>query len=357
LDAELRISLGDRSYSISIAPGAWRQLPLFLESSDRKGKLLVVTDDRVGPLYEDRLGAILKQAGFAADFYRIPEGEVSKSFSEIERLERTMSSSGFDRDSLVLAMGGGVVGDLAGFAASVYLRGVLYVQLPTSLLAMVDSSVGGKTGINIPEGKNLVGTFYQPGAVYIDTETLSTLDERDWYSGMAEVIKIALSLDPELFEYLMEFQDLGPSGGVDPVRVIHAACRRKAEVVEADETETGLRRVLNFGHTIAHALEAACGYGKIRHGEAVALGMKAALTVSASMTGLPESQLTRAMDLLSRIPVPAIDVGDDLYQYIIRDKKSSEGSVTAVLLESIGTVKFVPLPNPSILVEALLSSQ
>ncbi|MFV1956833.1 MAG: 3-dehydroquinate synthase, partial [bacterium] len=213
MEAELKVSLGDRSYPIFLEPGVWRLLPLFLKSSDRKGKLLVVTDDRVGPLYEDRLGAILAQAGLAAEFHRIPEGEVSKSFSEIERLVRFMSGAGFDRDSSLLAMGGGVVGDLAGFAASVYLRGVLYVQLPTSLLAMVDSSVGGKTGINIPEGKNLVGTFYQPGAVYIDTETLSTLDERDWYSGMAEVIKIALSLDPELFEYLMEFQDLGPSGG------------------------------------------------------------------------------------------------------------------------------------------------
>jgi len=191
--------------------------------------------------------------------------------------------------------------------------------------------------------------------VYIDTETLSTLDERDWYSGMAEVIKIALSLDPELFEYLMEFQDLGLSGGVDPVRVIRAACRRKAEIVEADETETGLRRVLNFGHTVAHALEASSGYGKIRHGEAVVLGMKAALAVSARMTGFPEDQFTRAMDLLSRVPVPAVDLGDDLYQYIIRDKKGSGGSVTAVLLESIGTAKFVPLPDPSILVEALLT--
>ncbi|MFV2082850.1 MAG: hypothetical protein ACC669_13450, partial [bacterium] len=160
---------------------------------------------------------------------------------------------------------------------------------------------------------------------------------------------------PELFEYLMEFQDLGPSGGVDPERVILAACRRKAEIVEADEIETGLRRVLNFGHTIAHAVEAASGYGKIRHGEAVILGMKAALAVSARMTGLPEGQFTRAMDLLSRVPVPAIDLGDDLYKYIIRDKKSCGGSVTTVLLESIGTAKFIPLPDPGILVEALLS--
>lgn len=356
MEADLKVSLGARSYTITAGPGAWGQLSRYLVGMDLKGKLLVVTDDRVGPLYSDRLSGILEQAGLAADFHKIPEGEKSKSFAEIERLLRAMSEAGFDRDTVVLAMGGGVVGDLAGFAASIYLRGVLYIQLPTSLLAMVDSSVGGKTGINIPEGKNLVGTFHQPTAVYIDTETLSTLDERDWYSGMAEVIKIALSLDPELFEYLMDFQDLGPSGGVDPERIIRTACRRKAEVVEADETETGSRKVLNFGHTLAHAFEASGGYDKIKHGEAVILGMKAALVVSSKMAGLRQDQLQRAMELVSRIPVPSIDVGDDLLQYLVRDKKSTEGSVTAVLLAGIGSAKFMTLPDPAVLVDALSSS-
>ncbi len=349
----IEIDLADRSYTIHIQDGAWDRLPDFLNSYPVQGKIMVITDERVGDLYADRL--LGKISGSADEIYlhRIPEGEGSKQFSFLEGLCRHMARSGLERDSLVLALGGGVVGDLTGLAASVYLRGIDFVQVPTSLLAMVDSSVGGKTGINIPEGKNLVGTFHQPVAVFIDPSVLSTLDIREWNSGMAEVIKIALTLDPQLFDYLEQLVDLGPRGKVDPARIISAACARKAEIIRQDERELGLRQALNFGHTLAHALEGSLGYGTLMHGEAVVLGMMAALALSRRVVGLPEDQYRRAMQVLDRIPVPATDLPEDLLDYLWRDKKSRGGAITAVLLEDVGRYALKTLDRPEELVDAL----
>jgi len=352
LEADLKIHLGERSYRIMVSPDAWDQLPGFLDKENISGKLLVVTDDRVGSLYSSSLAGVLEGTGRRARFHTIPQGEESKSFFEIERLCRSMSENGFDRKSVILAMGGGVVGDLAGLAASVYLRGVTYIQLPTTLLAMVDSSVGGKTGINIPEGKNLVGTFYQPAMVCVNTRTLETLEARDWYSGMAEVVKIALTSDPVLFGYLEGFNEIGPDAGIEPTRIIKAACMKKALVVEEDERESGQRRVLNFGHTLGHALEASAGFGGLRHGEAVALGMKASLELSRRQAGLPEDQFKRAMEVIDRIPTPQFDSLDGLSEFILRDKKSSGGAVTIVLIEGIGIPRLVPLNDPGALLDA-----
>jgi 3-dehydroquinate synthase len=222
---------------------------------------------------------------------------------------------------------------------------------------MVDSSTGGKTGINLPEGKNLVGTFYQPEAVIADTDTLKTLDIRDWYSGMAEVIKISLTLDPELFDYLEKVEDLGPEGGVDTQRIVDASCRRKAEVVAVDEKEAGPRVVLNFGHTLAHALESSEGYGEIRHGEAVAIGMRAALSLSKKICGLDEAQYKRAMAVIEKIPVPDVGLDQNLEQFLSRDKKRVGGRVQSVLLEEIGKYRIVQLDDPGILVAALQSEE
>jgi 3-dehydroquinate synthase len=220
---------------------------------------------------------------------------------------------------------------------------------------MVDSSTGGKTGINIPEGKNQVGTFYQPEAVIADTDTLKTLEPRDWYSGMAEVVKISLTLDPELFAYLEKVKDLGPEGGVDIQYVVEAACRRKAEVISIDEKEAGPRLVLNFGHTLAHALESSMGLGEIRHGEAVAIGMKAALSLSKQLCGLNETQYNRAMKVVDKIPAPVVDYDQDLERFLSRDKKMVGGRVQSVLLEEIGKCRIVQLDDPRVL-EATLQS-
>jgi len=353
LTRTLTVPLPGRSYDIRIGPDVWEDLPRFLGEGVYGNRVMLVADERVFGLYGKQMIRLLERSGQNVSVHEVPEGEGSKSFAEIERLCREMARLGLERGSVVAALGGGVVGDLAGLASSLYLRGIDVVQLPTSLLAMVDSSVGGKTGINIPEGKNLVGTFHQPAAVFANTAALETLDLRDWYSGMAEVIKIALTLDPELFQYLEGLEDLGPSGGVDPVRVIEAACVGKADVVLEDERESGLRRVLNFGHTIAHALEATQGYGVLRHGEAVALGMKAALTLSKDRTVLGARQCSRAMTVVGRIPVPEVSISRDLTEYMTRDKKTVDGKVTAVLINDIGRPEMVLLEEPEELTQAL----
>jgi 3-dehydroquinate synthase len=217
----------------------------------------------------------------------------------------------------------------------------------------VDSSVGGKTGINIPEGKNLVGSFYQPEGVFADTAVLSTLEERDWYSGVAEAVKMAVTLDRGFFEEIREAGDLSPGGDLDAARVVAESCRIKAWVVEQDELESDLRKVLNFGHTMAHALEVSLGYGKIRHGEAVVLGMRAALYLSRERCGLADDSYHQAMELLDRIPVPVVAFAEDLAGHMTRDKKALGGKVQAVLISDIGKYHFEALEDTSELVTAL----
>jgi 3-dehydroquinate synthase len=350
---KIRVDLGERSYPIVVGSGAWGRIKEHLEGRTPSGTALV-TDDRVGSLYGDTLLQVLSGADPNPLVITVPQGENSKSFDQLEYICRKMAKAGIEREGLVLALGGGVVGDLAGLAASTYLRGIRLIQVPTTLLSMVDSSVGGKTGINIPEGKNLVGTFFQPEAVFADVESLRTLDDRDWYSGLAEAVKIAITLDTDLFEYLESARDLGPGGGIDISRVILAACLRKADVVRRDEKEEGIRRVLNFGHTIAHGFEAALGYGEIRHGEAVALGMKAALRLSQDACGLSREHFERAMALLERIPVPEVNMHPkEIEPFLKRDKKSVGGTVQAVLVSAIGKSEFLPLMEPDLLLSAL----
>ena len=351
--SEIQVQLGDRSYPIHIGSGAWSILEDYLLNWTGNGKCMLVTDEKVYSIYSGRIDAMAQVLDPPAEIYITPEGETSKSFERLEDLVRAMAQQGLDRGSLIVAMGGGVVGDLAGLAASIFLRGIKVVQVPTTLLSMVDSSTGGKTGINIPEGKNQVGTFYQPEAVIADTDSLKTLEPRDWYSGMAEVVKISLTLDRELFAYLEEVQDLSPGGGIDVQRIVEAACRRKAEVIAIDEKESGPRLVLNFGHTLAHALESSVGLGEIRHGEAVAIGMKAALSLSRKICELDEAQYKRALAVIERIPVPDVRLDKDLERFLSRDKKRVGGRVQSVLLEEIGKCRIVQLNDPRLLVAAL----
>ncbi len=351
----IQVQLDDRSYPIHIGSGALDILEKMLSPRSNGSSVMLVTEERVHSLYADRIEKIIRTLDPPAEVYITPEGEDSKSFHQLEDLCRTLAQRGMDRDSMIIAFGGGVVGDLAGFAASIFLRGIKVIQVPTTLLSMVDSSTGGKTGINLPEGKNQVGTFYQPEAVFADTDTLGTLDTRDWYSGMAEVIKISLTLDPDLFQYLEGVRDLGQQGGIDTKRIVAAACSRKAEVISIDEKEAGPRLVLNFGHTLAHALESAEGYGQIRHGEAVLLGMKAAVALSREMCGLADEAFGRAMKLLDKVPAPEVRLGRELERFMNRDKKRIGGRVQAVLLEDIGKCRVVQLEDPHALVAALQS--
>ena len=350
----VHVELGERSYSIHIGDGAWDLLQENLRGWNSAGKVMVVTDERVHSIYGHRIEGLTKALKSPSTVV-VPQGEGSKSFSRLEDLCRKMAGAGLDRGSLVVALGGGVVGDLAGLAASIYLRGVSVIQVPTTLLSMVDSSTGGKTGINLPEGKNQVGTFHQPQAVYANTDVLSTLESRDWYSGMAEIVKISLTLDPVLFAYLEKMDDLGPGRGVDTQYIVEAACRQKAEVISIDEKEAGPRLVLNFGHTLAHALESSTGLGEIRHGEAVTIGMKAALSLSRKICGLDETSYKKAMAVVEKIPVPDIGLEKDMEQFLARDKKRIDGRVRCILLEDIGRCRVAFLDDPGDLVKALAS--
>ena len=352
----VNVELGERSYSIHIGGGVWELLQEYLRRWNSTAKIMVVTDNRVHSIYGHRIEELAGAPMSPATVVVVPEGEGSKSFDHLENLCRKMVSAGLDRSSQVVAVGGGVVGDLAGLAASIFLRGVSVIQVPTTLLSMVDSSTGGKTGINLPEGKNQVGTFHQPQAVYADTDVLRTLELRDWYSGMAEIVKISLTLDQELFAYLEKVNDLGPEGGVDTQFIVEAACRRKAEVISIDEKEAGPRLVLNFGHTLAHALESSMGLGEIRHGEAVAIGMKAALSLSRKICGLDEAIYRRALAVVEKIPVPDIGLDKDIEGFLARDKKRMDGRVRCVLLENIGRCRVAFLDDPGDLVKTLTSS-
>lgn len=352
----VRVELGERSYSIHIGNGAWKLVEEHLREWNPASRVLMVTDERVYSIYGHRIEELIKAPKIPASIVVVPEGEESKSFSRLKDLCRKMAGVGLDRSSLVVALGGGVVGDLAGLAASIYLRGVSVIQVPTTLLSMVDSSTGGKTGINLPEGKNQVGTFHQPQAVYADTDVLKTMESRDWFSGMAEVVKIALTLDPELFAYLENVNDLGPAGAIDAQLIVEAACRRKAEVISIDEKEAGPRLVLNFGHTLAHAIESSMGSDEIRHGEAVAIGMKAALSLSRKICNLEEIPYRKALAIVERIPVSDIRPDRNIEQFLARDKKRMGGRLRCVLLEDIGRCLVTFLENPVDLVEALSSA-
>ena len=313
-------------------------------------RALVVTDETVGPLYLDRVRAALEGAGWSVESFAVPAGEASKRLEQLEAVLDWALALGIDRATPVLALGGGVVGDLAGFAAATLLRGLPLVHLPTTVIAQVDSAIGGKTGINHRAGKNLVGAFHQPHLVLADPATLATLDERDLRSGLAEVVKHGLIADAGLVGRLeREWDDLLARGPA-LARVVRDAASVKALIVSEDEFETGDRALLNFGHTFGHAVERAAGYGAVTHGEAVAIGMRAALHLSASLAEggavgdtLP-APFDRADALVARLAPPALDPAisdDDLTHAMRTDKKRTAQGLRFVVLDDIGRARLV----------------
>lgn len=335
----VRVDLGPRSYTVHFRSLA--SVPTLLEEAGLSpGRCLLVTDENVAAHYRTPLRERLSRAGWTVRPVVLPPGEGSKSKQHLHRLYNTALEWGIDRQTPVLALGGGVIGDLAGFAAATLLRGLPLVQLPTSLLAQVDASVGGKTAINHTTGKNLIGAFYQPDLVCAAPTTLDTLPMREYTSGMAEVVKHALIKDPTLFEQLE--QHLVPVFSYkDRDRVstiIERAVGVKAEVVAADEREEGHRAILNFGHTVGHALERVAGYGEFTHGEAVAVGMRAGLYLSHQRH--PDALDRDRLDHVIRaIPVEsdpsAVDF-DALYTAMSTDKKNKDGTIRFVLLRRLG---------------------
>lgn len=337
---KIGVHLGEHSYEIQIGGRALEAMEAFVRSSGFSKKALVVSDAAVGKIYGKKILASLGKAGLEAQIYIVAPGEPSKSLAAAEGIYTEAIRRGLDRNAAIFALGGGVVGDLTGFVAATYLRGVPFIQIPTSLLAQVDSSVGGKVAVNHPLGKNLIGAFYQPRAVFIDPAMLQSLPEREIYTGLAEVVKYGLIDDGAFFEELERGAERILHLDLDAMAdIIARSCEIKAKVVGQDEKETGLRMILNFGHTIAHAIESDTGYARYNHGEAVAIGMYGAAILSRSLGLLASDEVERILASLQRFRLPwrtAECSAEGLFQLLSRDKKTVDGDVRWVLLETIG---------------------
>jgi 3-dehydroquinate synthase len=338
----LEVGLGDRSYSITIEQGCLEKISSDIGSLHPASRYCIITDDNIAEIYGRKLLQSMESAGLNADLLSFPHGEEHKNLATVGSLISQAARMGIDRKSMFIALGGGVSGDVAGFVAATYMRGVPFIQIPTSLLAQVDSSVGGKTGVDIPEGKNLVGAFYQPEAVYIDPDVLHTLPQREYINGMAEVIKHGIIRDAEYFQMLdLKFDQVM---ALDPVvleKLIHVSCSIKSIVVAEDEKESNVRRILNFGHTIGHAVEAASDF-EIPHGFAVAIGMVAAARISVLKGVLGNEKLAAVIFMLKRYGLPT-EVPEDLDRdriksYLLTDKKRIGSKTSFILATDIGEV-------------------
>lgn len=339
---EVRVRLAERSYPIWVGRNILDQLGKILRGYDLTPKVMIVTNPIVNGYYGRRVREILEESNFSVAIAVVPDGEEYKSLKWANKLYDELLAHKLDRYSTIVALGGGVIGDLAGFVASTFMRGISYVQVPTTLLAQVDSSVGGKVAVNHPKAKNMIGAFWQPKFVLVDLEVLRTLPQRELRAGLAEVIKYGVIKDSAFFEFLetnidgIKGMDLG-----DLEKVVANSCRIKAEVVSLDEREAGLRAILNYGHTIGHALEALTDYKVYRHGEAVSIGMVCSAKISCKMGILPDDQALRQVKLLRKVDLPTGVKGlkpKRIIEALSRDKKVREGKVRFILARDIGQV-------------------
>ncbi len=336
------VGLGERSYSIFIEKGLLANIGEDLQRRKLAKRFAVISDSHVAELYGETLMHSLAEANIDAELITFPRGEENKNLATIAALASQLAQRGFDRKDALIALGGGVTGDITGFLASIYMRGIPFVQIPTTLLAQVDSSVGGKTGVDIPEGKNLVGIFYQPAVVYIDPAVLETLPKEELKGGLAEVIKYGVIADADFFNFIEQHRTEITALKEDVIiRMIARCCELKAEVVEQDELEGGLRRILNFGHTVGHAVEAASGF-KLIHGLSVAIGMWAAAQLAVLGGLLSNEMALRIRNLLQayemEIDIPAKMDRLEIKKYLKTDKKTVGGRVFFVLPTEIGKV-------------------
>ena len=348
----LNVDLGERSYPITIGPQLLAD-PALLARHVQGRSAAIVTNTTVAPLYLEQLAAPLRAAGRDVISIVLPDGEEFKNWASLMQIFDALLANKCDRKTTLIALGGGVVGDLTGYAAASYMRGVPFVQVPTTLLAQVDSSVGGKTGLNHPLGKNMIGAFYQPRAVLADTATLATLPLRELSAGLAEVIKHGAIIDAAFFEWIE--QNIGKLMARDQAALAYAiqrSCEIKAEVVRQDEREGGLRAILNFGHTFGHAIEAGLGYGKWLHGEAVGCGMVMAAELSCRL-GLVDHatvQRLRALVAAAGLPVRAPDLGDERWLELMEvDKKNEGGAIKFILLKPLGSPSITGAPREQLL--------
>jgi 3-dehydroquinate synthase len=342
----VQVPLGNRSYAIKVGGGLLPRLGAECAQLKLGQRCAVITDSNVGKKLAKAALKSLSASGFQPVLITVPAGEKSKRLAVVEKCFDQLAAHRLERKSFIVALGGGVVGDLAGFVAATYLRGIPFVQAPTTLLAQVDSSVGGKTGVNLKAGKNLVGAFYQPQLVLCDLDALKTLPKREYISGLAEVIKYGVIYDAVLFAQLeRNLPKLLQRDAATLRNVIARCCEIKAEVVGQDETESGLRAILNFGHTIGHAIENSSGYGKFLHGEAISIGQVAAAKLSQKILGLPSGDAERIEKLFvcAGLPVKTrlnAALRKKLLAAMLLDKKVSGGEVKFVLAKKIGRVEF-----------------
>lgn len=354
--ARVPVALGSRSYDIVVGSGLLKQLGTLCSELLPGRRVMIVTNPIVSRLYGATVSTSLRKAGFQVAITEIPAGERAKSLRQAAGLYRTFLQNRMDRRSAVLALGGGVIGDLAGFAAATFLRGLPLVQVPTTLLAQVDSSVGGKVAVNLPAGKNLVGAFYQPSLVVADIETIKSLPPRQVRAGLAEVVKYGMITDRELFGYVETHLDSILRAEEEPLTyVVTRSCAIKARVVEQDEREEGMRAILNFGHTVGHALETTGGYQRLLHGEAIAIGMVVATMLSVNRGLCEREDLDRLRTLLMRIGLPTSGSVDtkSLVQTMRCDKKVRNQMIYFVLTKGIGHVVLAAISDLSELKSAL----
>lgn len=339
--SNVHVDLGERSYDIHIGQGLIDRVGEIVSGVCRGKVAAIVTNPKIGRLYGERVVESLRISGISAEVISVPAGERYKTLRTVERIYEGLLDQRLDRGAMLIGLGGGVVGDMTGFAAATYYRGIDFVQIPTSLLAQVDSSVGGKTGVNLPRGKNLVGAFHQPKTVIIDVSVLRTLPARELRAGLAEVIKHGIIRDEGYFAYLE--RNLPALKRLCPAVLEHTierSCEIKADVVRRDERESGLRRVLNYGHTVGHAVERLTSYRVYKHGEAVAIGMVTAALVAREMGAAESDLVDRVVGMLRRVGLPCKPCEEvapaDIISAMGLDKKVTHGRLHAVLVNSIG---------------------
>jgi 3-dehydroquinate synthase len=352
----LSVELGERSYPIFIGTALLEHALELLAERIVSKQLVVVTNETIAPLYLNKLTDQL--ATFDLEVVVLPDGEQYKTIETITQIFDALVVKKFGRKVTLIALGGGVVGDMTGFAAACYQRGVPFIQIPTTLLAQVDSSVGGKTGVNHPQGKNMIGAFHQPSAVLIDTDVLNTLDDRQFSAGLAEVIKYGLIKDASFFNWLEEnIERLNQKESAVLAETIERCCQSKADIVEEDELEGGVRALLNLGHTFGHAIETGEGYGEYLHGEAVSIGICMAADLSCRLGWLERCELDRIVTLLKKAKLPttppAAMTGELFMALMAGDKKNIDGHLRLILLKGIGKGVITEKFSPEALAETL----
>lgn len=343
---KLTINLPSHSYDLTIEKGLLKEIGSWVKELWLPKKIVIITDTNVQPLYGEQVQKSLKEAGFETAIFVIKAGEQSKTLSVAAKVYDFLAYEGMTRSDGIIALGGGVVGDLAGFVASTYMRGLHFLQVPTTLLAQVDSSIGGKTAVNTKKAKNLVGTFAQPDGVLIDPDTLDTLEVRRIQEGSAEIIKSAAIADKDLWQKLDALKD-ETELKAHATEIIAACCKIKRKVVEEDELDNGVRLLLNFGHTIGHALENTAGYGNLTHGEGVAIGMSQITRVAESKKLTPNGTSEKLDKMIQKFHLPIRSNywdQEQLYTALTHDKKARGGKINIILLESIGKAKIVRIP-------------